>query len=110
MKIVDKPWGREIWFAENKHYLGKILEVNEGHRLSLQYHQKKHETMYVLEGLIKMTHNGKGMEMGPGDCLEILPGEPHRVHALKNSKIVEASTPHVDDVIRLEDDYERHLK
>lgn len=107
MKIVEKPWGREHWFAVNEKYAGKIIEVDEGKRLSLQYHKKKHETMYLLEGLIRMIHNDNELEIKPGSSIEIKPGDRHRVTAIVKSRIVEVSTPELDDVIRLEDDYGR---
>jgi len=107
MKTVDKPWGREIWFAVHHQYAGKILEVEKGHRLSHQYHKVKHETIYVLDGLVKVTHEGTDKVLKPGEAIEIKPGEKHRITAIEKSKLVEASTAHLDDVIRLEDDYGR---
>jgi mannose-6-phosphate isomerase-like protein (cupin superfamily) len=107
MKEISKPWGRELWFAANDKYAGKIIEVDEGKRLSLQYHEKKHETMYLIDGLVRIIHNDKEVELKPGDSIEIKPGDRHRVRAVVRSRIVEVSTPELDDVVRLEDDYGR---
>ena len=106
-KIVDKPWGREVWYAHQESYAGKILEVTQGHSLSLQKHEKKHETMYLQSGRLLYHLNGVEFEMEPGECLTIAPGDVHRVTALVDSVILEVSTPHLDDVIRLEDRYGR---
>lgn len=112
IQIKEKPWGREIWFANNKYYAGKILEIKKGHRLSLQYHEKKIETLYVFSGKAKFVYgkDQKGLKtktFNPGDKIDILPYTIHRVEALKNTKIFEVSTPHLTDVIKLSDDYGR---
>lgn len=106
-KIVEKPWGREIWYADQESYAGKILEVSEGHSLSLQKHEKKHETMYLLSGRLLYHLNGVEFDLEEGECLTIEPGDVHRVTARVDSVILEVSTPHLDDVIRLEDRYGR---
>lgn len=106
-QIVDKPWGREIWYAHEEHYAGKILEVKKGCALSLQKHERKIETMYLQSGRILYHLNGTEFEFLPGSCLTIRPGDVHRVEALEDSVILEVSTPHLDDVIRLEDRYGR---
>lgn len=106
-KIVDKPWGREIWYAHEERYAGKILEVREGHALSLQKHERKVETMYLQSGRVLYHLNGRDFEMKPGDCLTVRPGDVHRVTALADSVILESSTPELDDLIRLEDRYDR---
>jgi mannose-6-phosphate isomerase len=106
-QIVDKPWGREIWYAHEEHYAGKILEVKKGFALSLQKHERKIETMYLQSGRILYHFNGTEFEFLPGSCLTIRPGDVHRVEALEDSVILEVSTPHLDDVIRLEDRYGR---
>ena len=100
---MDKPWGREIWYAHEERYAGEILEVSEGHALSLQKHERKQETMYLESGRLLYQLNGTDYEMIPGDCITIRPGNVHRVTALEDPVIVEASTPELDDVIRLED-------
>ena len=106
-QIVPKPWGREVWYANEEHYAGKILEVTKGFALSLQKHERKIETMFLQSGLIKYHLNGRDFEFRPGMCLTIRPGDVHRVEALEDSVILEVSTPHLDDVIRLEDRYGR---
>lgn len=106
-QIVDKPWGREVWYAHEEHYAGKILEVKQGFALSLQKHERKIETMYLQSGRIKYHLNGVDFEFLPGSCLTIRPGDVHRVEALEDSVILEVSTPHLDDVIRLDDRYGR---
>lgn len=111
LKIIEKPWGREIWFAVEDEYAGKILEVRKGGKLSLQYHKRKKETMYVLEGRMKLIHAGGEMlvEKG-GGSVTLEPGDRHRVEALEDLKVIEVSTPHLDDIVRLQDDYGRKEK
>ena len=106
-KIVDKPWGREVWYAHEDSYAGKILEVNKGFALSLQKHERKMETMYLLSGLVRFHLNGADFDVAPGRSITIKPGDVHRVEALEDSVILEVSTPHLDDLIRLEDRYGR---
>jgi mannose-6-phosphate isomerase len=112
MKIVEKPWGREIWVAVTDQYALKIIEFNKGARSSLQYHNQKHEHVYLDVGLLEMERqNDEGemevLTMKPGDVIENDPGRVHRVTALEDCRIIEVSTPHLDDVVRLEDDYNR---
>jgi mannose-6-phosphate isomerase len=113
-RVVEKPWGGEEVFAETEFYVGKILTVRAGHALSLQYHMKKDETMRVLDGRceLHLGHYPGGRELdvavlGPGDVRHIGPGMLHRVVALTDVRIVEVSTPDLDDVVRLEDRYGR---
>jgi mannose-6-phosphate isomerase len=106
-KIVDKPWGREVWYAHEDRYAGKILEVRKGHALSLQKHERKQETMYLHSGRLLYHFNGTDFEMEPGQCITIRPGDVHRIEALEDAVILEVSTPELDDVIRLEDRYGR---
>lgn len=111
-QIKPKPWGKEIWFAHTDRYAGKILEIKKGHRYSLQYHKNKQETQYILKGLIKMTYGSttttlKEIILNPGDKMDITPGTIHRAEGLEDSEILEVSTPELDDVIKLEDDYGR---
>ncbi|MFT3862855.1 MAG: cupin domain-containing protein [Solirubrobacterales bacterium] len=109
---VEKPWGYEIWWAHNEHYVGKLLHVEAGHRLSLQMHREKDETSYVLSGRILLTR-GPSLdqltteEVGPGFAWRAEPGTIHSLEALEDSDIIEASTPQVDDVVRLQDRYGR---
>ena len=110
---VEKPWGREIWLAhDNGRYAGKILEIRKGHRLSLQYHERKHETLYLFEGKVKFTlENDRGeLEeaiMEPGDIRVVRPMRKHRMEAVEDCKFFEVSSPELDDVVRLSDDYNR---
>jgi mannose-6-phosphate isomerase-like protein (cupin superfamily) len=106
-QIVPKPWGREIWYGDEAEYAGKVLEVTRGHILSLQKHERKKETMYLWSGRVRYHLNGVDFELAPGGCLTINPGDVHRVEALDDSVILEVSTPHLDDVVRLEDRYGR---
>ncbi len=106
-KIIEKPWGREIWLAHEKEYAGKILEIKKGFRTSLQFHRKKKETMYVLEGEVKVLTSDGEILMKSGDSLTINPMERHRTIGVVDSRIIEVSTPELDDVVRLEDDYGR---
>ncbi len=112
LKIVDKPWGREIWVAHTDKYALKIIEFKKGNRSSLQYHVKKHEHIYVDQGRLEMQReNDDGelvtLELGPGDVIENEPGRKHRVTAVEDVRLIEVSTPELDDVVRVEDDYNR---
>ena len=106
-RIVDKPWGREVWYAHTDRYAGKVLEVDEGHVLSLQKHEVKHETLYLQSGRMAFTLGDDVFEWLPGQCVEIPPDTVHRMEALEYSVILEVSTPELDDVVRLEDRYGR---
>jgi mannose-6-phosphate isomerase len=105
--IVPKPWGREVWWANEPEYAGKILEVTKGHALSLQKHERKKETMYLLSGRLMYHLNGAEFELQAGECLTVHPGDVHRVEAIEDAVILEVSTPHLNDIIRLEDRYGR---
>lgn len=111
MRIVKKPWGKELWYAnnpDNAGYVGKIIEVKKGHRLSLQYHRIKHETIYILSGTPNVFLGNKHIRMHPGDAAVIKPKVIHRIEADKNNVIfAEVSTGEVEDVVRLQDDYNR---
>jgi len=112
IRHVKKPWGFEIWWAHTDQYAAKLLHVEQGHRLSLQYHQHKDESSYLFSGHVRLS-KGPGIDelettlMHPGDCWHTRPGEVHTVEALEPSQILEASTPQLEDVIRLMDDYGR---
>jgi len=108
MKTVKKPWGSEIWFAQNDKYVGKILTVKKGHRLSRQYHEKKHETFYSIQGRFLLEINGRTRTVKEGQPVTIKPGIIHRMHAkFCDIRIVEVSTPEVWDIVRIDDDYGR---
>jgi mannose-6-phosphate isomerase-like protein (cupin superfamily) len=110
-KRVDKPWGYELHWARTDRYVGKIIHVNAGHALSLQYHNVKDETIFLWSGrlLFEIQEDGRlvSREMRPGERVHITPGTIHRMTALEDSDILEASTPELDDVVRLEDRYGR---
>ena len=114
MKIirVDKPWGHEIIWAKTEKYIGKILNIKPGGKLSRQFHENKDETIYVLDGvLILETGQGEEVEkmiMKPGATFHVKPGTIHRFAAPSDGcRLVEVSTPELDDVVRLEDAYGR---
>jgi mannose-6-phosphate isomerase len=107
MKRIEKPWGYEIWWAETDRYAGKILFIKAGHALSQQYHNRKAESMYCLEGEARLTLDGTPILLTPGEAADIAVGVRHRLEALTDTKVVEVSTPELDDVVRLEDRYGR---
>jgi mannose-6-phosphate isomerase len=108
---VDKPWGHEVIWAQTDRYVGKLLHIKAGHKLSLQYHQRKDETVHVLSGkMIFVVDEGTGLvekEMNAGDTYHIKPLTKHRMVAVTDVDVLEASTPELDDVVRLEDAYGR---
>ena len=104
---VDKPWGYEIRWAITDRYLGKILHVNRGEALSLQYHERKDECILLKEGLLDLELDGEVHRLRPGDTVRITPGTRHRMTAVEDCDIFEVSTPEIDDVVRLEDRYGR---
>ena len=108
---VDKPWGYELVWARTDRYVGKILHVKAGHILSLQYHNRKDETMHVLRGeLILRTRPGEALEaraFKAGDSVHIPPRLVHQIEAVVDSDVLEASTPELDDLVRLQDRYGR---
>ena len=113
--IVDKPWGYEHIWAKTDKYVGKLLHINEGERLSLQYHRIKEETIYVVEGVLELVlEEGSRRDMHsvflqPGDTFHITPLTIHRFAATQGTdvKVMEVSTIELDDVVRIEDDYSR---
>lgn len=112
VQIVEKPWGRELWIAHTDRYALKIIEFRRGARSSLQYHVRKHEHVYVDSGQLQIEHENEEGEMevlilGAGDVIENLPGRKHRVTALEDVRLIEVSTPELDDVVRVQDDYHR---
>ena len=110
MKIVKKPWGFEQIWAETDGYVAKILHINPNQRLSLQYHEIKEETVYVLEGtLLNWTDKGSPpQKFKVGSVFHVKPNQVHRFGAGQDTvKLVEVSTPHLSDVVRIADDYRR---
>lgn len=108
---VEKPWGSEIILTLTPKYAWKILCIKKGHRLSLQYHDKKCETLMVCGGKVKVTLGGSEFVTDEdSDVIEIPPQTPHRLEALEDTVIFEVSTPELNDVVRLADDYGRECK
>ena len=108
---VDKPWGYELHWAKTDRYVGKVIHVNKGHALSLQYHNIKDETIFLWTGKLLFEIEVDGQlqqrEMSPGEAVHITPKTVHRMTAIEDSDILEASTPELHDVVRLEDRYGR---
>ena len=108
---VEKPWGYEIIWAKTDRYLGKILHIEPGHVLSLQYHNRKDETIYVLEGeIILRLKQGETLIERPlrqGESFHIQPKMIHQFEAVVKTDLLEASTAEIDDVVRLSDRYGR---
>ncbi len=113
MQRTDKPWGYELLWAHTDNYAGKVIHINAGHRLSLQYHDMKEESVLVTSGTL-LLNLGQGddatvREMQVGESVDIPVGQIHRFEAPESGdvEIIEVSTNHLDDVVRLEDDYSR---
>jgi mannose-6-phosphate isomerase-like protein (cupin superfamily) len=110
---VEKPWGYELIWAHADEYVGKVLFVKAGESLSLQFHNEKDESWLVQSGRAKLELGSAGDAMleqeviGAGAAFRFRPGTVHRVTALEDTTILEVSTPHLDDVVRLEDRYGR---
>ena len=110
---VEKPWGWELIWAHTDDYVGKILFVRAGHSLSLQFHREKDESWYVQSGRaeLELGEVGQGAlnreVITEGAAFHYAPGTVHRITALEDTTIIEVSTPHLDDVVRLEDRYGR---
>ena len=109
MRRIEKPWGFEIIWAQTDDYVGKLLHINAGHKLSKQYHQVKEETVYVLSGTLYNYEGDGGItKVASGNVLHIHVGQIHRFGANESSvELIEVSTNYLDDVVRLEDDYGR---
>jgi mannose-6-phosphate isomerase len=109
---TEKPWGYEILWAHTDRYVGKILHIEPGHVLSLQYHEHKHESIYVLRGrMIFRYKDAQGAllerEMIAGEAQQVPTGMVHQFEAIERTDVLEASTNHLDDVVRLQDRYGR---
>lgn len=115
MQTIEKPWGKEDVIEINDRYMMKKLTMWAGHRCSLQYHNIKRETIYVLSGKLRI-YSGQTQDQltakvyGPNETITLLPGIVHRMEAVEDSVYLEASTPEMDDVVRLVDDYQRAPK
>ena len=111
-RIVDKPWGHEEIFAETPDYVGKILFIKAGEALSLQYHRAKEETLRVLDGTLDVVagrdvNQLETYHLKSGAVFHVAPGTIHRMVAITDCRLLEVSTSHLDDVVRLEDRYGR---
>ena len=104
---VDKPWGYELRWAITERYLGKILHVNKGEALSLQYHERKDECILLTRGVLDLELDGTVHRLEPGQTVPITPGTRHSMVAVEDCDIFEVSTPEIYDVVRLEDRYGR---
>jgi mannose-6-phosphate isomerase len=109
---VEKPWGHELIWALTDRYCGKILVIETGRRLSLQYHERKDESIYVRSGRLRLhleddAGTMTSRELGPGDAAHVAVGRRHRYEAIERAELVEVSTPELDDVVRVEDDFGR---
>ena len=111
IKRVPKPWGYELIFARTDRYVGKILHVNRGESLSLQFHEIKEETLFVVSGELRLTIEVDGdrreLILRAGQAFHIPPKMIHRMEALEDTDVAEVSTPELDDVVRLDDRYGR---
>jgi mannose-6-phosphate isomerase len=109
---VAKPWGHELIWARTDRYVGKILHIEKGHALSYQYHRRKDETIYLLAGQLQLEVGAEAeaprtIVLAPGDGFRIPAGTRHRMTAIETCDVLEASTPELDDVVRIEDRYGR---
>ncbi len=111
VKVVQKPWGYERIWAHSDRYVGKLLHINAGHELSVQYHNRKDETVHLLTGeIIYRVKRGEKMEdmkLVAGESFRITPGTVHQMVAVTDCDVLEASTPDLDDVVRISDRYGR---
>lgn len=111
--IVQKPWGHEVIWAANELYVGKVLHIKAGQSLSVQYHDRKDETIHLLRGQLTYRvdfKDGRGLVNVPlaeGESYRNTPGVIHQMEAVTDCDVLEASTPHLDDVVRLTDRYGR---
>lgn len=109
---VEKPWGHELIWAHTPQYVGKILVIEAGKRLSLQKHEIKDESILVMSGRLRLhleDEDGevRTRELGPGEHRHVATGKVHRYEAIERTELIEVSTPELDDVVRLEDDFGR---
>ena len=111
IRTVPKPWGHETIWAQTDVYVGKILHIKAGHALSLQYHNLKDETIHLLSGemiyRVKVENQLLDVGLKAGESYRNLPGTIHQMEAVTDCDVLEVSTPHLDDVVRLEDRYGR---
>lgn len=116
MKVIEKPWGTETWITSTAYYIVRRLYVRKGEAVSLQYHKEKVETFYIIRGSAEYTLQRAGEKepvirvVKAGDVLEHRPYDVHRQRALEDFEFIEVSTPQMDDIVRLQDDYGREEK
>lgn len=112
LTTVEKPWGEEVWFAETDRYAGKLLRIEAGQRLSVQFHEHKDETSYLLSGRLIVFQGPSAdalasREVAAGAAWRNEPGQVHSIEAIEDSVVIEVSSPEVSDVVRLADRYGR---
>ena len=112
MRVIEKPWGKEEIIEINDKYMMKKLTMWKNHRCSLQFHNNKKETVYVISGKLKIISGPDKDNLSErifksGESITIYPGTVHRMESLEDSVYLEASTPEIDDVVRITDDYDR---
>ena len=111
IRTVPKPWGHETIWAHTDRYVGKILHIRAGHALSVQYHDRKDETVYLLEGelvyRVRIDDELRDVKLMKGESFRITPGTVHQMEAVTDCDVLEVSTPELDDVVRLSDRYGR---
>ena len=112
IQVIEKPWGKEELLEKNEKYMFKKLTMLKGNACSLQYHEIKTETVYLLSGSLKIytgdtEHKLDEIVLKPHDAITLVPYKVHRMESLEDSVYLEASTPELDDVVRLQDRYER---
>lgn len=106
-RIVPKPWGREEWLTVGERVVMKRLVVHAGHRFSLQYHERKEEAWLFVRGRGSVRFGESEVSVGPGQVIHVPPGTVHRIAAEEELEFLEVSTPELEDVVRVEDDYGR---
>ena len=111
VQVVDKPWGYERIWAHSERYVGKVLHINAGEELSLQYHNAKDETVHLLSGelvyRVKLGEKLEDQKLKMGESFRITPGTIHQMYAVTDCDVLEVSTPEIDDVVRISDRYGR---
>ena len=111
---VEKPWGYELHWAKTDRYVGKLIHINAGHALSLQYHNLKDETVFLQSGKLLYEIEIDGVltkiDLQPGQSIHVTPKTVHRMTAIEDCDVFEVSTPELNDVVRLEDRYGREDK
>lgn len=111
IKVIEKPWGKEFWIAyDNRRYGGKMLLIEKGKRTSKQYHRFKHETLFVLGGKVEIEMSDGYFILTKHQSMTIPPNTVHRITGKELTMIIEFSSPEMDDVVRLDDDYGRAIK